>query len=79
VSVPLLEAFLTRIYVDAAAREKFLQDPAGEGMRAGLSAEEVESLAQIDRVGLELMADSLKCKRERQSSVFNRRDAESPS
>ena len=72
-SVPLLEAFLTRIYVDAEARAKFLHDPTGEATRAGLSEDEIDSLANIDRAGLELMANSLKHKRERQAPTRKRR------
>ena len=35
-SASRLEAFLARIYVDQAAREKFLSDPRGEAISAGL-------------------------------------------
>lgn len=58
-----LEVFLARIYVDQAAREKFLADPRGEGIRAGLQAHEIDGLVNIDRDGLELFAHSLKHKR----------------
>jgi hypothetical protein len=58
-----LESFLARIYVDATAREKFLADPRGEAVRAGLSAQEIESVVNIDRDGLELFAHSLRRKR----------------
>ena len=58
-----LESFLAKIYVDAAARERFLSDPRGEATRAGLAAEEIESVVQIDREGLELFAHSLNHKR----------------
>jgi hypothetical protein len=60
-----LEVFLARIYVDQTAREKFLADPRGESLRAGLSAAEVEQLVNIDRDGLELFAHSLEHKRTR--------------
>ena len=62
-SAPALEAFLARIYVDAAARARFLADPAGEAGRAGLSARECEALRSIDRVGLDLAAESYARKR----------------
>jgi len=68
VSASLLEAFLARIYVDAQARERFLSDPAAEALKAGLSQDEIEAVKQIDQVGLELFAVSLKRKRQRQYS-----------
>jgi len=58
-----LESFLARIYVDAAAREKFLADPRGEAIKAGLTAREIDDLANIDRDGLELFAHSLEHKK----------------
>ena len=64
-SVSRLEAFLARIYVDPEARERFLVNPGREALSAGLSLEEIEALKQIDRGGLELLADSLERKRSR--------------
>ena len=58
-----LEVFLARIYVDQTAREKFLADPRGEAMRAGLAPHEIDDVANIDRDGLELLAHSLEHKR----------------
>jgi len=58
-----LEVFLARIYVDQTAREKFLADPRGEAIRAGLRSDEIDGLVNIDRDGLELFAHSLKHKR----------------
>ena len=58
-----LEVFLARIYVDQTAREKFLADPRGEAVRAGLATHEIEQLENIDRDGLELFAHSLEHKR----------------
>ena len=58
-----LEAFLARLYVDAELRSRFLADPVGEALAAGLDRETAERLAQIDRVGLELAADSFAKKR----------------
>jgi len=60
---PRFEGFLARIYVDAEARHRFLADPHGEATRAGLTREESEALAAIDRTGLELAARSFERKR----------------
>ena len=62
---PGFEAFLARIYVDRPARERFLADPEGEALRAGLTAAEAEALARIDREGLLLAAASFEAKRAR--------------
>ena len=59
------EAFLAKLYVDESARAKFLADPRGEAARAGLTAPEIEAVARIDRVGLDLLAKSLARKRHR--------------
>jgi hypothetical protein len=64
-----LEAFLARIYVDAAAREDFLADPRAAATEAGLAAEEVDALMKIDRIGLRLTAESLRRKREKRGIV----------
>ena len=58
-----LEILLARIYVDQTAREKFLADPRGEAMRAGLAPHEIDDVVKIDRDGLELFAHSLEHKR----------------
>ncbi len=63
-TTPRFEAFLARLLVDAVARRKFLADPKGEAVRAGLSPQEAESLAAMDRVGLALAARSFARKRE---------------
>jgi hypothetical protein len=59
------EAFLAKIYVDESARAKFLADPRGEAMKAGLTEHEVEAAVGIDRVGLDLLTKSLERKRRR--------------
>ncbi|HKR10806.1 MAG TPA: hypothetical protein VJT15_02020 [Pyrinomonadaceae bacterium] len=59
-----LEAFLARIYVDEVAREKFLADPRGEAVKAGLTEQQVEDVVKIDREGLEMFAASLKRKKQ---------------
>ena len=62
-SASSFETFLARLYVDESARERFLADPEGEAMKAGLTAKEIEAVAKIDRVGLDLFAKSLERKR----------------
>ena len=62
-SAPCLEAFLARIYVDERARARFLVDPFGEAVKAGLTEQEVEAVERIDRVGLDLISKSLERKR----------------
>ncbi len=62
-SAPQFEAFLAKVYVDESARAKFLADARGEAMKAGLTAQEVEAVAKIDRVGLDLFTKSLERKR----------------
>ena len=59
------EAFLANLYVDERARAKFLADPRGEATKAGLTAQEIEAVARIDRVGLDLFTNSLERKRRR--------------
>lgn len=64
-SASRFEAFLAKLYVDESARAKFLADPRGEAMKAGLTEQEVAAVEKIDRVGLELFAQSLERKRRR--------------
>ena len=65
-STPRFEAFLARLYVDERARADFLADPRAEAIKAGLTAAEVESVVQIDLIGLDLLTKSLERKRRRQ-------------
>jgi hypothetical protein len=58
------ETFLAKIYVDEDARAKFLADPRGEAMKAGLTEQQVEDVVKIDRDGLEMFAASLKRKKQ---------------
>ena len=60
-----LEAYLARLYTDAAARARFNADPAGEAARAGLSGDECSALQCADRIGLEMAAESFGHKRAR--------------
>jgi hypothetical protein len=62
-SAAALEAFLARLYTDAAARARFLVDPESEAAKAGLSAADCAAMAQCDRVGLALAAESFGRKR----------------
>lgn len=62
-SASRFEAFLAKLYVDEDARAKFLADPRGEALQEGLTAQEVEDVVRIDRVGLEMFASSLERKR----------------
>ena len=63
-STPKLEQFLARIYVDPAARARFLANPRGEAARAGLPEDQCLALESIDRIGLEMAARSYARKRE---------------
>lgn len=58
-----LQAFLAQLYMDAAARERFLADPRREAQRCRLDTAAVDALARIDRSGLELAARSFDIKR----------------
>jgi hypothetical protein len=62
-SSPALEQFLAKIYVDSDARARFLAAPHEETARAGLSPDECQALASIDRTGLEMAARSFAHKR----------------
>ncbi|HTM50885.1 MAG TPA: hypothetical protein VL285_19450 [Bryobacteraceae bacterium] len=62
-SSPALERFLARIYVDAAARERFLAAPFEAAREAGLTEEQSRSLEAIDRTGLMMAARSYSRKR----------------
>ena len=57
------EAFLAKIYVDERACVKFLADPRGEALKAGLTPQQIEDVVKIDREGLEMFAASLKRKK----------------
>jgi hypothetical protein len=64
-NTPKLEKFLATLYVDAAARRRFLDAPYAAASRAGLTEEQCRALEKIDRVGLEMAARSLSVKRQR--------------
>ena len=58
-----VEALLASLYVDRAARERWLADPDGEGRRAGLDEAARDAMRTLDRPGLELAAASFAHKR----------------
>jgi hypothetical protein len=58
-----IESLLARLYTDAALRAEFLADPRTVAQRAGLDAGGVAAMEAIDRVGLELAAESYARKR----------------
>lgn len=60
---PAFEVFLARLYVDAAARSRFLENPERVAAAAGLAEEEIAAAIRIDRVGLELAAAGFAHKR----------------
>jgi hypothetical protein len=62
-SAQKFEAFLANLYVDNQARSRFLADPRREVLRAGLTEDDCAALDKIDRIGLELAADSFARKR----------------
>ena len=62
-SAQKLETFLAKLYVDSQARSRFLADPRGESLNAGLNEDDRAAVERIDRVGLELAADSFARKR----------------
>jgi hypothetical protein len=62
-SARAFEVFLTRIYVDAAARARFRANPRAEARSAGLSEEECTALENTDWVGLEMAARNFAHKR----------------
>jgi hypothetical protein len=53
------EAFLAKLYVDAEARSRFLNDSHAVAVEAGLDPWEVEAATKIDLLGLRMTADSL--------------------
>ena len=58
-----IEAFLARVYVDAAFRDAFLADPVDAARRAGLPETVARDLATVDAAGLRMQAASFESKR----------------
>jgi hypothetical protein len=64
---PKMERFLASLYVDARLRERFLIAPREEAARAGLTPEQCDAVAAIDRVGLKMAAHSFERKRQKKN------------
>ncbi|PHV29005.1 hypothetical protein CSQ93_07550 [Janthinobacterium sp. BJB426] len=62
-STPALETYLARLYTDDVLRAAFLLDPHAQALLHGLSPQEAEAMAAIDRVGLQMAAASYRAKR----------------
>ncbi|KAB8050903.1 hypothetical protein GCN78_12115 [Janthinobacterium rivuli] len=62
-SSPALETYLARLYTDDAVRAAFLLEPRAQALRHGLSPQEAEAMAAMDRVGLQMAAASYRAKR----------------
>jgi hypothetical protein len=62
-STPALEAYLALLYTDDVARAAFLDDPHAMALRHGLSEDDANALARIDRAGLQMAASSFALKR----------------
>lgn len=58
-----VEAFLARLYSDAALRERFLEDDKTAMVNLPLTESERAALLEIDRVGLQMAAASYASKR----------------
>jgi hypothetical protein len=63
-----MERFLASLYVDAELRARFLVEPREEARLAGLNPAQCDALAAIDRVGLQMAADSFKRKRQKKQN-----------
>ena len=62
-SSPALETYLARLYTDDALRAAFLLDPHAQALLHGLSPQEAEAMAAMDRIGLQMAAASYRAKR----------------
>ena len=67
-SSPAMESFLARLLTDQVFREAFLTDPAQAGREASLAESEIASLAEFDKAGLVLAAESLALRHDRPRS-----------
>ena len=61
-SSPALETYLARLYTDDALRAAFLLEPRAQALLHGLSPQEAEAMAAMDRVGLQMAAASYRSK-----------------
>jgi len=62
------EAFLAKIYVDADSRARFLADPRGFAAAEKLTPDETDAAEKLDRLGLQMAANSLRHKREKKQN-----------
>jgi len=62
-SSPALETYLARLYTDDTVREAFLLAPHAQALLHGLSPQEADAMAAMDRVGLQMAAASYRAKR----------------
>ncbi|MCC7597842.1 hypothetical protein IGS61_10115 [Janthinobacterium sp. FW305-129] len=62
-SSPALETYLARLYTDDAVLGAFLLAPHAQALLHGLSPQEAEAMAAMDRVGLQMAAASYRAKR----------------
>ncbi|MDN2701398.1 hypothetical protein O0881_05230 [Janthinobacterium sp. SUN100] len=62
-SSPALETYLARLYTDDALRAAFLLEPRAQALRHGLSQQEADAMAAMDRIGLHMAAASYRAKR----------------
>ncbi|MGK5075595.1 hypothetical protein [Janthinobacterium sp. ZB1P44] len=62
-SSPALETYLARLYTDDAVREAFLLAPHAQALLHGLSPQEAEAMAAMDRIGLQMAVASYRAKR----------------
>ena len=67
-SSPALETYLARLYTDDALRAAFLLDPRAHALLQGLSPQEADAMAAMDRIGLQMAAASYRAKRAAHSS-----------
>ena len=62
-SAAAIEALLARLYTETELRARFLADPRAVALACGLDEADAAALQSIDRVGLELAAESYRLKR----------------
>ncbi|MGX9697159.1 hypothetical protein ACWYXK_09275 [Janthinobacterium lividum] len=62
-SPPALETYLARLYTDDALRAAFLREPRAQALLQGLSPQEVDAMASMDHIGLQMAAASYRAKR----------------
>ncbi|PLY40491.1 hypothetical protein CSZ94_20715 [Janthinobacterium sp. ROICE36] len=58
-----LETYLARLYTDGALRDAFLLEPRAQALLQGLSPQEADAMAAMDRIGLQMAAASYRAKR----------------